>query len=241
MDIRVSFEAGIPFLTLDGRFDGAGAIVFDEQMSALDTDAVHWVIDLAGVGYLSSLGIRSLVTLEKRLKARDGGLVLAGITPPVQKVLQISQLENFLRIVPTAADAIEKVRGWAASCPTIDMTLSYCRAKIRHRSDTKSTVEWWAPAKSSGSSDQLLGVYASDLEIAFGVGVLGGVAGAGVPGHFVSTPQFAGMISAEARGITDFIVGDASQVVPIGVASALGLSGTPAAVVELEGSSPFSL
>src|SRR5262245_65249210 len=120
MVIGVSFQAGIPVLTPEGRFDGAGAMVFDDRIATLDTDSAHWVIDLSGVGYLSSLGIRSLVALQGRLKARDGGLVLAGIGPPVQKVLQISRLENFLRIVPTAADAIEKVRAWAAMRPSIE-------------------------------------------------------------------------------------------------------------------------
>jgi anti-anti-sigma factor len=92
MDIRVSFEAGLPVVTLDGRFDGAGAIAFDAQMLALDTDAVHWVIDVSGVCYLASLGIGSLVALEKRLKARNGGLVLAGTTPFVQQVLHVTRL-----------------------------------------------------------------------------------------------------------------------------------------------------
>ena len=73
MEIGISFEAGIPVLTLEGSLDGKGAIEFDEQVSALHTDAVQWVIDLSGVGYLSSLGIRSLVALEQRLRARDGG------------------------------------------------------------------------------------------------------------------------------------------------------------------------
>jgi anti-sigma B factor antagonist len=131
MDIGVSFEAGIPVLTLEGRFDGAGAIVFDEQISALDTDAVQWVIDLSGVGYLSSLGIRSLMTLEKRLKAGDGGLVLAGITPLVQKVLHVSRLEDFLRIAPTAAAGIETARTSAATYPTIEMVLGRWHAKVR--------------------------------------------------------------------------------------------------------------
>src|SRR5262245_4176868 len=98
MEIRVSFEAGVPVVTLNGRFDGAGAIGFDAQMAALDTEAVHWVIELSGVFYLSSLGIRSIVALEKRLKARSGGLVLAGTTPFVQQVLHVTHLDELLRI-----------------------------------------------------------------------------------------------------------------------------------------------
>ena len=242
MEIGISFEAGIPVLTLEGRLDREGAIEFDEQVSALHTDAVQWVIDLSGVGYLSSLGIRPLVALEQRLRARDGGLVLAALTPLVQKVLHVSHLDDVLRIVPTAAAAIETARAAAAADPTIEMTLSHCRVKVRRLQGTESTVEWWSPATSAGSRDQLLSINASDLGIAFGIGVLGGIAGAaGAPGYFISTPQFAGMLGAEDCGITDFIVGDASQVVPIGVASALGLSGTPAAVVELESSNAFSL
>jgi hypothetical protein len=84
-------------------------------------------------------------------------------------------------------------------------------------------------------------VNARDLGVAFGLGVLGGSAGGpGVPGPFVCTPQFAGMLDVQA-GVTDFVAGDASQVVPIGVAAALGLAGAPVAIVELEDSSAFSL
>jgi anti-anti-sigma factor len=227
---------------LEGRLDGQGAIELEKQVSALHTDAIQWVIDMSGVAYLSSLGIRLLVTLEQRLRTRGGGLVLAAVTPLVQKVLQVSSLYDVLRIVPTAAAAIETARTAAAAHPTIEMALSRCGAKVRRLPSTESTVEWWSSATSSESRDQLIGINASDLGIAFGIGVLGGVGGtAGEPGYFICTPHFAGMLCAEDRGITDFIVGDASQVVPIGVASALGLSGAPAAVVELQGWNAFSL
>src|SRR5262245_17890024 len=210
MDIGISFEDGIPVLALEGRLDAEGATQFDEQVSALHTDAVQWVIDLSGVGYLSSLGIRSLVALEQRLRARDGGLVLASLTPLVQKVLHLSRLDDVLRIVPTAAAAIEIARATAAAHPTIEMALSRCRAKVRRLQGTESMVEWWSSATSAGSIEQMLSINASDLGIAFGIGNLGGVAGAaGAPGYFISTLQFAGMLGAEDRGITDFIVGDA--------------------------------
>ena len=94
MDIAVSFAAGVPVLTLTGRFDGSAAVVFDEQASALGTGSPHWVIDFTSVSYLSSLGIRSLVALETRLKAHDGGLVLAALAPLVRRVLEVSRLDS---------------------------------------------------------------------------------------------------------------------------------------------------
>jgi anti-anti-sigma factor len=241
MDIAVSFGAGVPVFTLAGRFDGTGAVAFDAQTSALKTDAIHWVIDCAQVSYLSSLGIRSLISLEQRLRARGGGLVLAGVVPLVRQVFQVSRLDGLLRIVTTAPEAIEKARAAASISAVTEITGSRCRAKVRRLSGTDSTLEWWAPGAADGSNDQLLSLSAGDLGVAFGVGTLGAPGAAGEPGPIVSTPQFTAVLGAAAGGVTDFMVGDVSQVVPISVASAWGLSGAPAAIVELESSSSFSL
>lgn len=241
MDIVVSSGAGVPVLTLTGRFDGAAAVIFDDRTGALDTDTAHWVIDFSGVTYLSSLGIRSLVALETRLKARGGGLVLAALAPLVRRVLEVSRLDGFWRIVPTAAEGIDKARAAASLSPVVEVTASRCRARIRRLIGAESTLEQWASAMSRGSDDQLPGLSPIDLGVAFGVGTLGGPGSGSMPGTFVSTPQFTAVLGAEAGTITDFVVGDASQIVPINVASAWGLSGVPAAVLELQGTGSFSL
>jgi anti-anti-sigma factor len=242
MDIAIAFDAGVPVLTLNGRFDGAAAIVFDEQAGALATDTGHWVLDLTGVSYLSSLGIRSLVALETRLKARDGGLVLAGLAPLVRRVLDVSRLDGFWKIAPTAAEAIGKARASASLSPPLAVTSGRCRARIRRVTGAESTLEWWTPGTTQSSQEQLRGLSPGDLGVAFGVGTLGSTTGIGcAPGRFVSTPQFTAVLGAEANGITDFVVGDASQIVPINVASAWGLSGAPAAILELESGNGFSL
>ena len=229
-------------LTLAGRFDGSAAAVFDARTAALETAAVHWVLDFSEVNYLSSLGIRSLVTLEQRLKARAGGLVVAGMVPLVRRVIQISRLDGFLKTVATLDEALTAVSASAAVAPAAEIHLRRCEARVRHVSNTASTLEWWAPlGGSAASSDQLLSLSAGDLGVAFGVGALGAPGAAGAPGQMVSTPQFTAVLAAESDGITDFIVGDASKVVPVSVAAAWGLSGSPAAIVELENADGFPL
>jgi anti-anti-sigma factor len=240
MDIAVSLGAGVPVLTLAGRFDGAAAVVFDEQAAALETDAVHWVVDLTAVSYLSSLGIRSLVALEQRLKTRAGGLVLAGLVPLVRRVLDVSRLDGFWRIVPTMTEGIAKARASASSAVATDIASSRCRARVRHVTGAESTLEQWA-AESGRSNDLLLGLSAADLGLAFGTGSLGGTPGTAAPGRIVSTPQFTAVLGTECDAITDFVVGDASDVVPINIASAWGLTGAAAAILELDGASGFSL
>ena len=242
MEIAVSLDAGmpegapygsgVPVLTLTGRFDGAAAAIFDDRAGGLETDSVHWVLDFTGVTYLSSLGIRSLVALETRLKARDGGLVLAALAPLVRRVLEVSRLDGFWRIEPTVERAIVKARAAALLGPPVEVTSGRCRARIRRLTGAESTVERWSAATLSPG----------DLGVAFGIGSLGGTPdGASAPGQFVSTPQFTAVLGTDAGGITDFVVGDASQIVPIDVSSGWGLSGTPAAIVELEAAGGFSL
>lgn len=241
MDIELSFDGGIPVLTLAGRFDGAGAALFDQQTAALDTEAVQWVIDMSAVGYLSSLGIRSLVVLEKRLKARDGGLVLGGITPLVEKVIDVSGLENVLRLAASRTRALQVARAAAASAPTIEMTFGPVRATVRRMAASECTVERWGPDAIPGFDAELVTFEVKDLGLAFGTGVLGGPAAFEAPRTFVASPHFAGMSGGDDGALSDFVVGDASQVVPVAVQSAWGLSGAPAAIVDLEASTPVEL
>jgi len=241
MDIAVSSGAGVPVLTLGGRFDGTAAAVFDREAAALESEAVHWAVDFSQVTYLSSLGIRSVMALEQRLKARGGGLVLADLSPMVRRVLHVSRLEGFLTIVPTLADAIEVARTSASMSPAAELTIGPCRARIRRVAGSESTLEWWGPGSSDSRAGASFGISTGDLGVAFGVGTLGEAGDASLPGRLISTPQFSATLGAESGAITDFIVGDASRVVPISVATAWALSGAPAALVELNGPSGCAL
>ena len=105
MDVRVTFDDRIPVLVLSGRFDGFGAECFDQAAQGIASDAPFWVLDVSEVRYLSSIGLRSLVTMEKTLRTRDGGLLLAGVTPFVRRVFEVTRLDGWFRSVPAVSDA----------------------------------------------------------------------------------------------------------------------------------------
>src|SRR5213593_1273434 len=92
MDITFSMHEAVPVLTLAGRFDGYGASIFDQQVERLDQEIKTWILDLTRVQYLSSMGLRSLLKAEKRLRQQNGGLVLVGLAPPVRQVLDMASL-----------------------------------------------------------------------------------------------------------------------------------------------------
>ena len=206
MDVQVSLADHIPVLTLSGRFDASGAAQFDDVVCALDSDAPYWVLDFAGVAYLSSIGLRSLVALEKSRRARDGGLILAGLTRSVRQVLELTRLDGWLRSVPTASEALDAARAGTLG-PVVEHLVSGRTVRARRMAGSSSTLEWWDGTRGGRSITATLG----DVGFAFGTGSLEeSVADAGTPpGAFVATPMFAGMRSADARALSDFMTGAA--------------------------------
>ncbi len=244
MDIAVSYPEGIPVLKLSGRFDGPGAKAFDQKALEIDREVPYRVIDLSGVNYLSSVAVRSLLTQEKQLKVLGGGIVLTGVMDFVRQVLHVSGLDGLLRVSPNLTDSIAMVRAAIAAGPMVTHELAGGSAKVRHLPGAGSTIEWWGPAAENNSpANLLIGVGVEDLGFAFGTALFGETpadAGAAL-GPFVSTPYFAGILSAQAGGVSDFVVGDASRLVPVQVQMALGLSGSPACLVEWNAHESFSL
>jgi len=65
------------------------------------------VLDLAGVGYMDSSGVASLVKLLARVR-RDGvELKLAGLTPRVRSVFEITRLDTVFDIHGSTEEALQ--------------------------------------------------------------------------------------------------------------------------------------
>jgi len=65
------------------------------------------VLDLSRVEYISSMGLSTLVSLYKRVRAKNGHMILAGLQPAVRTILETTYL---LKLFPTAPDRAQAVR-----------------------------------------------------------------------------------------------------------------------------------
>lgn len=66
------------------------------------------IIDLSNVRYMDSSGVGTMVEAKRRADRGGGQLVLAGLQPRVQSLLEIAQLDRFFDIAPTVEDARER-------------------------------------------------------------------------------------------------------------------------------------
>jgi stage II sporulation protein AA (anti-sigma F factor antagonist) len=106
MQITVSdLDAAIKKVTLVGKLDIAGAEAIGVPLAAVAGSRGNVVVDMTGVDFIASIGIRQLVMAAKAVSRGAGKLVLLGPTPMVTEVLVVSGLEQLLPIVQSEDEA----------------------------------------------------------------------------------------------------------------------------------------
>jgi anti-anti-sigma factor len=103
--------ADVTRVALDGRLDAAGSGAIELQLTAQVAPAErHVVLDLAAVPFVSSLGIRLLLTLARTLRRRGRTLVIANVQPAVMTVFETVALGTLIPIAADEAEALSLVR-----------------------------------------------------------------------------------------------------------------------------------
>jgi glutaminase len=104
---------GAAVVRLAGRLDGASAQQADEVLEGLIQDGeTRLILDCAGLEFLSSAGIRSLLLAVQHLRSRGGALTLVALRPPVREVLTLTGILPLVGVGETCAEALA-----AASAP----------------------------------------------------------------------------------------------------------------------------
>lgn len=77
------------------RLDGMNSGEFGTLLTNLIEAGAHrLILDLSGLDYLSSAGVRALLLAQKAVETRGGKMALLSCRPPVREVLRICGLEQ---------------------------------------------------------------------------------------------------------------------------------------------------
>jgi len=110
MDITESKSAGTLVMTPNGRLDAASAQAFHERLlSRIDGGETSVLLDLVHLDYISSAGLRSLLTAAKRLQACDGRFAVCALTDNVREVFQVSGFDTIIEIRPDRGTALQRL------------------------------------------------------------------------------------------------------------------------------------
>ncbi|MGB7242192.1 MAG: STAS domain-containing protein [Sulfitobacter sp.] len=112
MDLTAKTEETLTIISVNtDRIDAAVAIQFKDAMRAHTADGPDTVVvDLASVNFIDSSGLGAIVASMKNLgPARK--LVLAGLTPTVDKVFRLTRMDTVMSLYSTLDRALDDLRG----------------------------------------------------------------------------------------------------------------------------------
>lgn len=69
----------------------------------------NFIIDLKGVKYIDSSGLSAILVGNRLSKSENGLQIITGLQPMVKKLIEISQLDTVLKIVPTVSEALDYI------------------------------------------------------------------------------------------------------------------------------------
>lgn len=102
---------GVVLATVVGQLDADGAARFWEVVPSCLDGASSVLVDMSGVGSMTSAGVGVLMRVLSRVRPGGGRLAIFGCNPGVRKVFEICQLENALNVTDSADEARGRLSG----------------------------------------------------------------------------------------------------------------------------------
>lgn len=99
-------------IQLDGRLDATNCSVFEDgALAQIANGRRRLLLDLSQLQYVSSIGLRTILLVAKRMKAEGGRLALCSLNPQVSEVFVISGFASILDIHPSSESAKAQLNG----------------------------------------------------------------------------------------------------------------------------------
>lgn len=99
---------GVVVLSVSGEVDLANAPSLRAHLkAAIETAENLVVVNLKDLKYIDSSGIKALLDAHGTFAPRGRSIVLAAVSPMVQRVWEILRLEQVIPVFPTVATAVE--------------------------------------------------------------------------------------------------------------------------------------
>lgn len=109
MHIETSRSGDVYTMSPTGMLDASGGAVVDSTLQELiRSGASQVVLDMSGLTFLSSAGIRVLLTAFNQLKKLNGRFAVANPPAEIQNVLQMTGILKMLLVEPKAADPVQR-------------------------------------------------------------------------------------------------------------------------------------
>jgi anti-anti-sigma factor len=110
MEIDHRVENEILIIAISGRLDAASAPVAEGEINkAMEGEQNRLLFDLSALEYLSSGGLRIILSAAKEIRRRKGQVALAALTQYVYEIFEVSGFTAMLSIKDSVAEGLKEL------------------------------------------------------------------------------------------------------------------------------------
>ncbi|CAN7259934.1 STAS domain-containing protein [Paenibacillus sp. LjRoot56] len=111
MNITEQVQGDIVLVSLQGRLDGNTSASLESAFAKLvEQGNGKFVFNLQGLDYVSSAGLRSLLSAAKMVKVIQGKLALARMNDQVKEVFDMSGFSSIFKLYETEDEAVNAIK-----------------------------------------------------------------------------------------------------------------------------------
>ncbi len=109
-DLTIAERDGVVQVSLRGELDISTTTRLEEDLERVEADEPSLiVIDLRGLVFMDSTGLRLLIATEERSRAAGRRLVLVRGNPLIQRVLKLTRLDDQIEMVDDPSEVLGAV------------------------------------------------------------------------------------------------------------------------------------
>lgn len=109
MEIKTKNEQSAVVVSIKGRVDTVTASELERCLSELiDRGENLLILNMTDLDYISSAGLRVVLSTAKKLKVKQGDILLTGLQGVVKEVCEISGFSTVFKIFDTEEEALKQ-------------------------------------------------------------------------------------------------------------------------------------
>ena len=110
MEFSVKNTDGVKVITVVGDVDLKTAPEFQDYVLPLIEPGGRVALEMSGVGYMSSAGLRAMLMTNREATVKGAKLVLVGLSEEIQDVMSMTGFLTYFQVHADLADGIKSLQ-----------------------------------------------------------------------------------------------------------------------------------
>jgi anti-sigma B factor antagonist len=106
MTVMTAHDGAVTVASLTGEIDASTAPAIQQHLNPLVVPGANVVLDLADVPYMSSAGLRLLLSIYRQITGAGGKIALAAVVDEIKDTMSVTGFLKFFVVHDTVAEAV---------------------------------------------------------------------------------------------------------------------------------------